>query len=281
VYQQKNFSIKPTSDIFIAVFLSSPQNEPLLRAIINAVLKDKSGRALIKKANVLNPVSITDHAIYKRIALDVRVEDNSGVAFNIEIQTYPHTAFRERILYGWSRSYSSQITIGENYTELMPVITIVITEFSVFLKSKKVHLVFELRESDDSALVLSEHIQIHFWQLHEVIREHDEVLDEVSPDLAHWSQFFAHGSEKSEVEMSLLTENDPQVMKAYHEFQRFTSDPQAQELARRRHLFELEYQMRMKAAITETARKFKLLGVDCGTIAQATGLSLDEVEQLN
>ncbi|MDR2704234.1 MAG: Rpn family recombination-promoting nuclease/putative transposase [Planctomycetaceae bacterium] len=357
---QDFFSIKPTSDIFIVTFLSSPKSEPLLRGIINAVLKNKSGRKPIEHAFVCNPFNITDYTFDKRIALDVRVTDCSGSAFNIEIQTYPHPAFRERILYGWSDSYSSQLIIGGNYTDLIPVITIVITEFPIFPKSKKVHLFFELRECEDTDLVLSEHIQIHFWQLHEVIRGHDEVLDEVSPDLAHWSQFFAHGSEKSEVEMSLLTENDPQVMDAYREFRRFTSDPKTQELARRRRMFEMDYQVKLNAAEAkgkteteekwhadieekekkwqanlaeeekkrreeekrrreeekkrreaeekrreaeekrreaeekrreaeekrrtdkiETARQFKLLGIDCEKIAQITGLSLDEVKRLN
>jgi crotonobetainyl-CoA:carnitine CoA-transferase CaiB-like acyl-CoA transferase len=104
---------------------------------------------------------------------------------------------------------------------------------------------------------------------------------------------------------SLLAESASQVNGAYYGDQR--SDPQTQELARRRHMFELDYQMRMKenekkvraevraeieaeveaktkakrqADKFETARKFKLLGVDCGTIAQAMGLSLEEVEQL-
>ncbi|MDR2706349.1 MAG: hypothetical protein LBC02_11280 [Planctomycetaceae bacterium] len=100
--------------------------------------------------------------------------------------------------------------------------------------------------------------------------------------------------------MSVLTENDPQVMEAYYEFQHFTSDPQTREFARRRHLFEIDRQMSIRAAEKEaaakakaeteakwqadkieTARKLKLLSVDCEKIAQATGLSLNEIEHLN
>ncbi|MDR1479354.1 MAG: hypothetical protein LBJ00_10480, partial [Planctomycetaceae bacterium] len=35
-YGFDDFIVKPTSDIFIASFLSSPKNEPCLRSIINA-----------------------------------------------------------------------------------------------------------------------------------------------------------------------------------------------------------------------------------------------------
>ncbi|MDR1963201.1 MAG: hypothetical protein LBQ50_05440, partial [Planctomycetaceae bacterium] len=60
--------IKPTSDIFIAVFLSAPQHEPILVAIINAVLTD-SGWEKIVSATVLNPFSGADYSVSKRIVL--------------------------------------------------------------------------------------------------------------------------------------------------------------------------------------------------------------------
>ncbi|MDR1486261.1 MAG: Rpn family recombination-promoting nuclease/putative transposase [Planctomycetaceae bacterium] len=313
-------SIKPTSNVFIATFLSAPKNESLLCSIINAVLKDKSNLEPIEKATVLNPFNITDFVDYKHVFLDVRVRDQLGREFNIEIQTYNHLAFRERILFGWSRSYSSKLTTGEDYWELDPVITIAITEFAVLPKSKKLHLVFRLHEDDDPTLVLSEHCQFHIWQLHEVIKEHNEVLQDVSPDLAHWSQFFAYGNKKSEVEMSALTENDPQIKKALLEFQRFNSDPETREIARRYQMYEIDRQLSLRAAQKkgkvegkaegivegkaegivegfakgkaeteakwqadkiETARQLILLGLGNKQIAKATGLSIDDIEQLN
>jgi predicted transposase/invertase (TIGR01784 family) len=283
---EKDFPpIKPTSDIFIAVFLSSPKNEPLLRSIINAVLEDKSGRKPIDEAIILNPFNITNFAVDKQIVLDVRVADRFGNAFNIEIQVHPHVAFRERILYGWSSSFSAQLPIGGSYRRLKPVITIVITEFAVFSKLPKVHLVFEVRERDNHELVLSEHFQVHIWQLHKVIKGEVDVLKDVPPNLAHWSQFLAFGAQKSEVEMAALTNNDPRIIEAYREFQQFTADPQTRELARQRHMFLVDYHMALDDSrietLIETARNFKLLGIDSETIAKGTGLSLDEVEHLN
>ncbi|MDR0337085.1 MAG: Rpn family recombination-promoting nuclease/putative transposase [Planctomycetaceae bacterium] len=303
--------IKPTSDVFIAMFLSAPKNEPCLRSLINAVLKDKSGRNPIEKAIVLNPFNMTDYVVDKQIVLDVRVADCSGCAFNIEIQTYPHPAFRERILYGWSDSYSSQLSIGINFKELRPVITIVITEFAVIPKSQDVHLVFELRERDNHNLLLSEHIQIHIWQLHEIMKGHDHVLQAVSPDLAHWSQFLAHGGMKSEEEMATLTENDPKIIEAHREFLRFNSDPQTRELARRRHLFLVdqylaqaafkaegreeglvegraegraegfaESEAKHLADKIEIARKLKSCGLKNESIMEITGLSFDQIIDL-
>ncbi|MDR3197590.1 MAG: Rpn family recombination-promoting nuclease/putative transposase [Planctomycetaceae bacterium] len=239
--------IKPTSDIFIVSFLSAPKNEPSLRSIINAALQDKGGRKLIETARVLNPFNIKKHIFDKRIALDVRVEDNRKRAFNIEIQTYPHPAFCERILYGWANSYSSQLVVGENYKNLKAVITIVITEFAICRQLGKIHSVFELRECEHPDFVFSDHIQLHVWQLDKLIKGHTEVLEDVTPDFAHWSNFFVFGNKISEAEMTALTDNDPRIIEAYRELQQFTADPQIQELARQRHLFLVDYHLAMNA----------------------------------
>ena len=87
-----NQVIKATSDLFIAMLLSAPKNEPLLRGVINAVLKN-SGHVPIKTAEVLNPFNIKEFAVDKQIVLDVRVKDELDRIYNIEIQTTPHTAF--------------------------------------------------------------------------------------------------------------------------------------------------------------------------------------------
>jgi predicted transposase/invertase (TIGR01784 family) len=253
--------IKPTSDIFIVSLLSEPKNEPLLRSMINAVLKDKSGRELIKTARVTNRSNIIEHVLEKQIALDVRVEDEQKRAFHIEIQTYPHCAFRERILYGWADTYALRLPAGEDYAHLKPVITIVIAEFDVCPQSGQIHLIFELRERDHHDWVFSDHIQIHVWQLRKVIQGHTKVLEDVTPDLAHWSQFFAFGHEKSEVEMAALTDNDPRVIEAHRELQRFTADPETRELARQRKLFLLDYHLSMNASKEEGEARGEARGI--------------------
>jgi predicted transposase/invertase (TIGR01784 family) len=155
-------------------------------------------------------------------------------------------------------------------------------------KSKRVHLTFNLREITDSTLVLSKHLQIHFLQLHEVMKGNLNVLREVSLNLAHWSKILALGSKKSEVEKSVLVENDPRIMDAYHEFQRFQDDPIARDIARRRRMFELEWQTRIDDALKEgikeskikTVQQLKLLGVDYEVISKATDFSIKDIERL-
>lgn len=138
-----NLIIKATSDLFIATLLSAPKNEPILRGIINAVLTN-SGHVPIKTATVLNPFNVKEFAVDKRIVLDVRVKDELDRVFNIEIQTTPHAAFVERIMFGWADTFSAQLHAGNEYRKLKPVYCIVITEFEIFGDVDGVHMVFDL-----------------------------------------------------------------------------------------------------------------------------------------
>ena len=248
-----NLVIKATSDLFIAMLFSAPKNEPILRGVINAVLKN-SGHVPIKTAEVLNPFNVKEFAVDKQIVLDVRVKDELDRIFNIEIQTTPHTAFVERVMFGWADTFSAQLHAGNEYQKLKPVFCIVITEFKVLGKIGKVdgvHLVFELRERNHPEVVLSNHLQMHFLRLYELLQGRLDVLESVSPELRHWLNFLVFGGLKGEEEMSQIVNNDPLVMEAVAELQRFSSDPEMRELERRRKLWKLEYYSGLEAAKEE------------------------------
>ena len=252
--ETSNQVIKATSDLFIATLLSAPKNEPLLCGVINAVLKN-SGHVPVKTAKVLNPFNVKEFAVNKQIVLDVRVKDELERIFNIEIQTTPHTAFVERIIFGWADTFSAQLHAGNQYRKLRPVFCIVITEFKILGQVDGVHLVFELRERNNLKIILSNHLQIHFLRLFELLQGRLDVLEGVSPDLCHWLNFLAFGGLKGEEEMSQIVDNDPLVMEAVAELQRFSSDPEMRELERRRKLWKLEYYSGLEAAVEEEREK--------------------------
>ena len=263
--QQKNGMdnqvIKATSDVFIAMLLSAPKNEPLLCGLINAVLTN-SGHVPIKTAKVLNPFNVKEFAVDKQVVLDVRVTDELERIFNIEIQTTPHTAFIERVIFGWADTFSAQLHAGNAYHKLQPVYCIVITEFNVLAKADTddVHLIFELRERNHPEVVLSNRLQIHFLRLYELLQGRLDLLEDVSPELRHWLNFLVFGGLKGEKEMSQIVENDPLVMEAVAELQRFSSDPEMRELERRRKLWKLEYYSGLEAAKEEGIE----IGIDKG-----------------
>ena len=260
-----NQVIKATSDVFMAMLLSAPKNEPLLCGIINAVLTN-SGHVPIKSAKVLNPFNVKEFAFDKQIVLDVRVTDELERIFSVEIQTTPHTAFIERVIFGWADTFSAQLHAGNEYRKLKPVFCIVITEFNVLAKAdtEAVHLIFELRERNHPEVVLSNHLQMHFLRLYELLQGRLELLEGVSPELRRWLFFWIFGGLKGVQEMSQIVENDPLVMEAVAELQRFSSDPQMRELERRRKLWKLEYYSGLEAAKEEGEAIGEARGIEKG-----------------
>ena len=284
----ENLIIKPTSDLFTAVLWSAPKNEPILRSFINAVLGD-IGKPPIVKATVLNRFNIKEFAVDKAIVLDVRAEDENKRQFNIEVQIASHLAFPGRVLHYWSQLYTSQLRIGGDYTELHPVVSIVVTEFPIFSGLKNVHNVFRLTAMENPNYVLTEDLQIHFLRLSDLLKGRLEALKNLDRELCHWVNFFVFGSEKTEEEMAKLVENDPIIREAYLELQRFSLNPEMREKERQRQRFLVDYNLTVGAARsegkiegkTDIARNMKKEGFDTGLIAKITGLSSEEIAQLN
>ena len=303
--------IKPTTDLFIAALWSDPKNEPILRSLLNGVMTD-IGQPAITEATVLNPFNIKEFPNDKEIRLDVRVKDESGTIYDVEVQTDSHPGFYNRMLYYWARTYGMQIQRGEDYKLLRPVRSIIITEFSVFPELERLHTVFEVRARENPAVLLSEHLQIHFLRLGNWNRQ-DSALGQLCRDLQCWLQFWAFGSELEGDQMSAMLRDVPEVQAAYDEFRRFTSDPVMREKLESRERFLTDRYLDRADALAEgraegraegeaigrtkgraegeaigrternleVARNMKKKGYSIPDIADLTGLSLSEIERLD
>jgi predicted transposase/invertase (TIGR01784 family) len=298
--QTDDFVIKPTSDLFIAALWSPPENEPILRSLINGVMTD-SGLPPIRKATVLNPFNIQDYAGDKRIVLDVRVEDESGTFYNVEVQRESDASFLNRMLFGWADTYGSQLQWGEKYGELCPVRSIIITEFPIFPMLKQLHAVFELRAREDAEVLFSDHCQIHVLRLGDLMRNNLAGLDQFGLDLQRWMQFWVFGSEWEESKMNTMLEDSPAVLQAYEEYKRFSADPVMREKVRALERFQVDQRLKLGTARREgekkgreegreeglavglerTARQMKKKGYSVTEITELTGLSETEIEQLH
>ena len=258
------------------------------------------GQPPVTTAKVLNPFNIQEYAIDKRIILDVRVEDESGTFYVVEVQKWAETDFLERMLFGWAETYGSQLLWGQGYDGLCPVRSIIITEFPIFPLLKQLHAIFELRARENSDVLFSDHCQMHVLRLGDLLQNISE-LDQFEGDLRQWMQFWAFGSKLKESEMSTMLQDSPPVLAAYEEFQRFSSDPEMRERVRARERFLNDQRLKVAGArreghaegrvegeaigeikkARETASNLMRLGISLTTIAEATGLPLSEVECLD
>ena len=90
---------------------------------------------------------------------------------------------------------------------------------------------------------------------------------------------------KTDAEMRAMLQDCPPVLAAYEEFKQFSSDPEMRERVRVRERFLNDWRLKIGGARREEritiAQNFKRLGVHVATIAEATGLSVAEIERLN
>jgi predicted transposase/invertase (TIGR01784 family) len=283
--------ITPTSDVFIAALWSAAKNEPLLLGFINSVLRD-FGEPPITEATVLNPFNVKEFAVDKRLVLDVRVRDEARRMYNLEMQAISHDGFVDRTLQYWSDTYSSMLRVGDRYTRLVPVKSIIITCFPIFPELKNLHTIFEARARENPDVLLSKHFQMHFLRLGDMLKRQMAGLSDLDRGLQHWFNFFAFGDKLPEDKMSQLVDNDTLVQQAYQEFQRFTANEEMREKVRERQRFletqQIYYDAAMDAGLSkgkdekaaDIARNMKNKGYGIDAISEMTGLSADEIGQL-
>ena len=284
--------IKPTTDLFIAALWSAPKNEPILRSLLNSVMTD-IGQPPIVKATVQNPYNIQEYPVDKQIRLDVLVEDDAKTVYNVEVQMESHPGFFNRMLYYWAEVYAKRVQRGKKYDKLCPVRSIVITEFPVFPELKKLHTVFEIRARENSAVLLSDHFQIHFLRLGNFLQSGYSGLDQLVLDLQRWMQFWGLGLSTEEKTMSAMLQDAPEVLAAYEEYKRFSADPVMREKAKARERFLIDQHLNRVEAeeagiakgearkARETAAIMKKEGFDTTIIAKITGLPPMEIERLD
>jgi predicted transposase/invertase (TIGR01784 family) len=283
--KDKQYVKSATSDMFTAMMWSEPKNEPLLLSYINGVFENV-GKLPIVSATVMNPFNVKQYAVSKQIVLDVRVKDEWGRLFDIEMQNRDHPAFCNRLLYNWSNTYVSLLGPGSKHIELRPVISIIMTGFNIFPQLKNIHSVFRVRADENPDVLLTEDLEIHVLRLAKMSKRRIDMLESIRSEfLRHWLHFFAYGDKLTEAQMSSITDNDPAILSALEQLDRFYADPELRELDRQRRLGlfdqiaanEAEAKGQAKSIITFLHRKFQNIPQNI----EFKLLALRDIEQLD
>jgi len=228
------FELPPTSDVVFQYLFSSQGAEEGLIGFINAV-NQSAGRPLIKEAKIKNPFNLADFYGDKKTVVDVKVTDENGSFYDIEMQLVPGKSFTNRVLYYWSQIYSTQINEGEHYIKLRPVVSIVLTRFALFPQLPQVHNVFTLRTGADPSVQFTDHALIHTLELtDEKLEPVFSGLKEISgvdEPLRNWIDYLLNANQKTEAEMDRLLTRTPGLKQTHRIYSRFTRDERRRECA--------------------------------------------------
>ena len=143
-------TLSPKLDVVFQALFGEIGNERITKGFLETILKRKIESIDLSK----NPILRREFKDDKLGVLDILAELDGKEKCNIEMQLVNSKSIIERILYYWSRLYSRQIKIGQDYNLLERTIIILITDFKIEgLEELEYHTTWKIIETEGRKLV--------------------------------------------------------------------------------------------------------------------------------
>jgi predicted transposase/invertase (TIGR01784 family) len=179
--------IDPKIDIAFKKVFGSESSRTILVHLIDAVLTLPPWERLVD-VQLLNPYSEKMTLDDKLSILDIKARDERGRLFNLEMQMVASRALPERFVYYSSKTYTHQLTEGDDYSQLCPTIAICFVNGVLFGDWSDYHTPFQLR-NPDGRLCLTNDLAIHLIELPKFGKR----LEELETPLDLWLYFLQNG----------------------------------------------------------------------------------------
>lgn len=153
-------AIDPRIDYVFKVLFATAGNESIIVSFLNTIIKPPIP---IESVAIINPFNEREFENDKLSIVDVKVTDEKGFMYQIEMQLGNHKDIKVRSAVNWAQIYSKQVAKGEAYEDVKPTICIWLLTQNITKKSN-FHNVVEMRYRNDLDLYL-EHMEIHLLEL--------------------------------------------------------------------------------------------------------------------
>ncbi len=123
------------NDIMFKIVFATEGNEPLLCHLLNALLHYEGDKTIVE-LKVLNPFLTPGYPVDKLAILDIKATDLSGKRYSIEVQKAEHAGLAQRILYYLFRNFNEQFKRGMSYSDIKKTIGLWILNTSFNQKTR-------------------------------------------------------------------------------------------------------------------------------------------------
>ena len=281
----------PKVDFVFKSLFGDEKHPRILISFLNAVFgySEKDGtHQHITKIKIENPHLDKTMVDDKYSVLDIRATLNTEEIVNIEIQIKSPGSMTNRLLYYLSKMLGNQLCEGESYSKLKRCVSIGVLNFDL-IKNQNFHNKFNFR-SDTDKHVLSELLELHTIELPKLAKQ--KKLD-TSNLLVDWALFLSDPEGKN---TEKLQKQVPEIKEAMGVLEMLSHDKHARAIYEKRQQAlhdkasalqhereEGKHEGRQEGA-HETQQKIakKLLqaGVDHAVITTATGLTAEQIQNL-
>jgi predicted transposase/invertase (TIGR01784 family) len=153
----------------------------------------------LKESPILEKDLLTD----KIGVLDIKATLNGKIPCDIEMQVLNFKNLEKRVLFYWSKLYTSQIQSGQKYRDLNKTIVILFTNHKIknLINLPKAHSRWHIREDEFQKFVLTSALEINIIELPKLMEAYNDNAS-VNKSLAVWSKFILDPNSIKECDMS-------------------------------------------------------------------------------
>ncbi|WP_419214892.1 Rpn family recombination-promoting nuclease/putative transposase [Wolbachia endosymbiont of Rhagoletis cingulata] len=295
--------LDPKNDISFKRIFGTEKNKDILIHFLNDIL-GFAGKNAIKDIEFLSTIQDPDIASKKQSIVDVLCRDENGLQVIVEMQVAKTKGFEKRAQYYAAKAYSRQASKGDQYHDLKEIIFIAIADCILFPDKSEYKSKHTIRDEDTNEHDLKDFYFI-FIELPKFPKNKE---DQLSSIVEKWIYFFRYADETSEEELERIIGSDLIIKRAYEELNRFNWSEKefiayeqeikrildekailAQKLDDAKHEgIQIGEEKGRKEGIQighvkgkiEVAKNSLKAGVSIDVIAEITGLSVDEIKQL-
>ena len=159
-------------------------NEEITTALIQAITKIKISNLELDNSTILEGDLIDD----KIGILDIKGKIDNNISCNIEMQVLDRKNVEKRIMFYWSKQYTTNINRGQDYNKLEKTICILIVDYELkkLEKVPKYITKWNIREEDYGKIILTDVLELYIIELPKFTRYSGE---EKYAELDEWIKF--------------------------------------------------------------------------------------------
>lgn len=282
--------LDPKNDFAFRRIFGSERNKDILIHFLNDMITFKESSPIVD-VTFLKTNQDPEIASQKTSIVDILCKDTKGNQYIVEMQVAKEKGFTKRAQYYAAKAYVGQAAIGGEYHNLKEIIFLAISDFIMFPNKdsfKSDHVILD-RNSHENDL---KDFSFTFLEL----PKFNQTIDELDNITSKWMYFLKHADDTSESQSAQIIGGDPIIERAYQELNRFSWNEEELRTYDQTEKYEGSYIASMAQKFDEGKAEGEQIGIekekieiaktmlqksmDAQTIAEITGLLIEEIESL-
>jgi len=274
----------PKIDLVFRKLFGSEENKNILLSFINSILEQET---VIKDLTIKNPYNLAEYVSGKESILDIKAVDENGVHFDIEMQIGEQGYYGKRALYYWSKIYSGQIEMAENYRDLSKTIGIHLLDFDYFKDERYIRRMVLKDFSTNEIYKELDYEELYFIEMSKFKKQYTEL----KTVLDRWITFMNKAYELKKDNIPKEFKEEKEIYEAIEKLEKMYFDEKEREIyeGERKRKMDQNEEIRtaeekgIKKGIKEekiNIAKSLLDILDEKIISEKTGLTIEEIIKL-